>query len=68
MAEGIQAHNLKVLGSNPSPATNLQALKLTFQGLFIAESSACAKPFPLQHQVAQPQRAFTDADDVGAQG
>jgi hypothetical protein len=34
-----QAHNLKVLGSNPSPATNFQAVFLRESGLFVGPVS-----------------------------
>lgn len=41
---GGQAHNLKVLGSNPSPATNFKPLgSQCFQGVF-RFSASCSSP------------------------
>ena len=40
-----QAHNLKVVGSNPTPATNLRnlrSLKFTFQGFFVTDVIFCS--------------------------
>ena len=40
-----QAHNLKAVGSNPTPATNFLALGFTSKGLFVG-FFAFFRPFP----------------------
>ena len=40
-----QAHNLKAVGSNPTPATNFLALGFTSKGLFVGVF-AFFRPFP----------------------
>ena len=59
MEQKCQAHNLKVVGSNPTPATNLfnkindlhAPQKLRFLGFFVVTLSVCTTIMPTGRQV-----------------